>query len=337
MPWVTEEQIASAKQVDALDYVMTHEPHNIKRSGNNEYRLIDHDSLKFSNGKWHWFSRGFGGKTALDFVIKVRGMDFVDAVLLLTNDARAGPIPVQPVKLPPKAAKEKIKIPFALPKPSPNNDRAIAYLMGRGIDREIIGRCIKAGTLYESITFSPKDNKVYHNCAFVGQDMGGKARFACVRATEGNFRRDMDSSDKRFGFCLPAGKPDSRALMVAEAPIDTLSLATLKKMETAGWDEFHYLSLGGTSPLALIQYLTGHPEIDRITLCLDNDKAGCAATEKIIAAVYEDESLSGRALSFIVEPPLLGKDYNDTLQMVIEEKREYQKQCRQIDRAAISI
>ena len=60
-----------------LSYLQTYEPHELKRSGPNEYCTRTHDSLKISNGKWCWNSRGFGGRTALDYLIKVRGMDFV--------------------------------------------------------------------------------------------------------------------------------------------------------------------------------------------------------------------------------------------------------------------
>jgi len=60
---VTKEQIAQAKSIDLLSYLQANEPGNLKKSGSNEYRLADHDSLKISNGRWHWFSRGIGGKT----------------------------------------------------------------------------------------------------------------------------------------------------------------------------------------------------------------------------------------------------------------------------------
>lgn len=41
---------------------------------------MSHDSLVISNGKWHWCSQNIGGKTALDYLIKVRGQDFFSAV-----------------------------------------------------------------------------------------------------------------------------------------------------------------------------------------------------------------------------------------------------------------
>lgn len=51
----------------------------VKRDGN-EYCTRTHDSLKISNGKWFWWSRGIGGVSALDYLVKVRGLDFVTAV-----------------------------------------------------------------------------------------------------------------------------------------------------------------------------------------------------------------------------------------------------------------
>ena len=50
---------------------------------------LDHDSLKISNGKWMWWSRGFGGATALDYLIKVKGLSFTDAMRILTEGANA--------------------------------------------------------------------------------------------------------------------------------------------------------------------------------------------------------------------------------------------------------
>jgi hypothetical protein len=47
--------------------------------------MVEHDSLKMSNGKWFRHSTQQGGYSALDFLIKVRGVHFVDAVQSLTG------------------------------------------------------------------------------------------------------------------------------------------------------------------------------------------------------------------------------------------------------------
>ena len=89
MPGVTKEQIRRAKGWDLLSYLQTYEPGELRKAGT-EYYTAGHDSLKISNGVWHWHSRGIGGKTALDYLIKVRGMDFVTAVGALCSEKKIG-------------------------------------------------------------------------------------------------------------------------------------------------------------------------------------------------------------------------------------------------------
>lgn len=91
MPYVTPEQITKAKEMDLLTYLQLYEPDNLVRFGSNTYCTREHDSLKISNGKWHWFSRGIGGRTALDYLIKVRNYTFPKAVEMLSGGAATMP------------------------------------------------------------------------------------------------------------------------------------------------------------------------------------------------------------------------------------------------------
>ena len=84
MPYIDEKIINEVKKIDALTYVSDFESYDLKRCGKG-YSLKTHDSLKFSNGKWMWHSRGIGGRSALDFLIKVRGNSFIDAVKFLAE------------------------------------------------------------------------------------------------------------------------------------------------------------------------------------------------------------------------------------------------------------
>jgi len=313
MPEVTSEQIEQAKRWDLLSYLQQYDPQELQRSGPREYRTVTHDSLVISNGKWHWCSRGIGGKTALDYLIHVRGMGFVEAVRTLC-DGKAAPVLSQPVKSVPQEPKS-----FILPEKNRNAARVRAYLRSRGIDPEIIDLCIQSGILYES--------RQYHNCVFVGRDRAGGARFACLRGTMGDFKLDVEGSDKQYNFCLPSCAPSSRFVTVCESPIDALSLATLRKMETKAWDRYHYLSLGGTSPLALLQYLQDHREIDHVYMYLDNDKAGLDGMAKIREALYADQALDARVKMITAEPPPreYGKDYN---QMLLKRLAENKAQPR---------
>ncbi len=165
-----------ALEWDLLSYLETYEPHELKRCGPHEYCTRIHDSLKISNGKWCWNRRGIGGRTALDYLIKVRGMDFVGAVEALCG-YRAPKPQEQPAPKPRK--------PFQFPEASRFPSMMLAYLQGRGIHPELLQACIQASTLYES--------RRYQNCVFVGKDMEGRARFACLRGTRDNFRMVMPS------------------------------------------------------------------------------------------------------------------------------------------------
>ena len=77
--------IEQARQMDLLSYLQRHEPDNLKHVARNIYCTREHDSLKISNGKWYWWSRGFGGVSALDYLIKVKEYSFVEAVEVLAG------------------------------------------------------------------------------------------------------------------------------------------------------------------------------------------------------------------------------------------------------------
>lgn len=306
MPGVTKEQIARAKEWDLLSYLMAFEPQELRKCGGREYRTVSHDSLKISNGKWNWHSRGIGGRTALDYLIKVRGMDFVSAVETLCGER--GAVIRAPSEALHGGEQEK---PFLMPPANRYGTAAVSYLQGRGIDAEVISQCIGKGILYES--------RHYHNCVFVGKDSAGKARYACLRGIYGTFKKDVEGSDKRYSFSLPSADKESPFVAVAESPVDALSLASLLKMQGEDWTKNHYLSLGGTAPRALLQFLHDHPAVTCISLCLDNDKAGLSGMEKIREAVQADPELSRRIRVIEDNPPpcSCGKDYNELLKAAV--------------------
>lgn len=302
MPGVTKEQIGRAKEWDLLSYLQAYEPQELRRCGGSEYRTVTHDSLKISNGKWHWHSRGIGGRTALDYLIKVRGMGFVPAVELLCGE-RGAAVRERPK---PKPEERKAKH-FSLPEENRCGRAMVSYLQKRGIDADIISQCIGKKILYES--------RRYQNCVFVGRDPEGRARYACLRGTRGDFKMDVDGSDKRYGFFLPASVQESSFLAVAESPIDALSVATLLKLQGEDFARNYYLSLGGTAPRALLRFLRDHKAVTHISLCLDNDRAGILGMEKIREAIQEDTVLSRHIRMIADNPPPAagGKDYNELL------------------------
>lgn len=312
---VSRRQVEEARQMDALTWLLANEASNLTRK-NGEYRLRDHDSLTLSNGQWFWHSQGFGGVNALDFLVKVRGVDFVAAVTTLCGGSAVGHRPQPQPSPPPRHVSTESGAAsrcFRLPRRAVNERRVYAYLLSRGIGKDLIRRCIREGILFES--------DPYHNAVFVGRDTTGQPRFACARGTLGSHRHDIAGSDKRFGFTLTATAAENSAtLAVFESPIDALSHAELTGRDC------NRLSLAGTSPLALRRYLdTAHDagrRITRIELCLDNDEAGRAGMEAIERMIREDFWFAD--IETARTPPPQGKDYNEALLAHQREERAQQ-------------
>ena len=91
MPYIPPEVVAKAKEMDLLTYLRNYEPQELVHVGGSTYCTREHDSLKISNGMWCWFSRGIGGRTALDYLIKVKELPFTEAVERLVGRAAIQP------------------------------------------------------------------------------------------------------------------------------------------------------------------------------------------------------------------------------------------------------
>ncbi len=257
---VTQEQIERAKSVPLLDYLLAHEGGNFKRVGSAYYRKDSgHNSLRVSNNLWNWYSHGMGGDI-IDYLVKINGYSFVDAVLHLTGDAHSKPI--TPKARAPTAVKPIEREPFKPPPRNADNRRVIEYLQGRGIDKSVIEDCINLGSLYES-------GDGWHNCVFVGRDERGKARFAAIRGTAGDFKRDANGSDKQFGFIIPPKNPKTQTAACFEAPIDAMSHACLDP-DFDGWR----LSLGGTALVSLTHFLECHAEVTTVIVLHRQRRSG---------------------------------------------------------------
>ncbi len=97
MAYIKPELVAKAKEMDLLTYLQNYEPSMLVRLGSRDYCTKEHDSLKISNGKWCWWSQGIGGRSALDYLIKVQGIPFLEAVqIILRESAVRPPVSVSP-------------------------------------------------------------------------------------------------------------------------------------------------------------------------------------------------------------------------------------------------
>ena len=305
MAYYTSQQIEKAKQIDLLSYLQANNPDELVYESRNSYTTKSHDSLKINNGMWYWFSRGVGGKSALDYLITVEEFTFTQAVEHLLKQKGIE----KTVKINSGLTeKEKINR-VVLPRKNNNNYKVVSYLMSRGISKNIIVECINKGFIYQEY-----GNK---NVVFVGYDGKNNPRYASVRGTNNSrYMHDCYGSDKSYSFKLTSITKNN-SVHLFESAIDLLSYATIKEFKKEQWDEENLLSLSGVfqakkefiytkTPKTLTNFLENNKNIDTIYLHLDNDEAGRNATQSII------NSLSDR-YKIIDEPPKNGKDYNDYL------------------------
>ena len=321
MPYYTKEEIKKAKEVDLYNYLNQRYPDELVPFSNGTYVTREHDSLKISNGMWHWFSKGIGGKSALDYLIRVKNMSFMEAMKEIIGCSNSEiNYKYQPKKI------ENIEL--QLPEKNKDNQKAINYLLSRGIDKEIIDECISKELIYES--------NEKHNVVFVGFDDNYKARFASERGTnQSRYMHDCYGSNKAFSFKLTDKNKLNDSIHVFESAIDLLSYATILKQNGIDYHLENLISLAGVYqpaklvedskiPITLALFLNNNKNIEKIYLHLDNDQAGRLATKGLknaIKNIYE----------VIDEPPKLGKDFNDYLCYLkgikrnIERRNEYEK------------
>ena len=275
----TQAQIDKANAVD-LEKFLRAQGETLVRSGK-EYRWKAHDSLTVCGNKWFRHSQSKGG-FPVDFVMEFYGKSFPEAVQMLTGE----PGEVQPEADPaPSPA-------FRLPLRNVTNANILNYLtQERKLSPSLVNFFIAAGDIYE--------NAAHHNVVFVGRDADGHPRYASSRGIREKFRQDAAGAEKAFGF---AHRGTDKQLLVFEAPIDLLSFIELFPKN---WQQHNYLSLGGVSGKALQQFLSERPDVERVFLCLDADKAGEDACKRLMALLPDTVSVTR------IQPCM--KDWNDVL------------------------
>lgn len=157
---------------------------------------------------------------------------------------------------------------------------------------------------------------------------------ACRSIFGSDFKRDATRSDKKYSFRLVTRTPCQK-LHLFESAIDLLSYATLLKRQGMDYKQENLLSLSGVYqpnkdleqskvPIALTEFLKDNPQIKKIILHLDNDKAGRLTSEVLKIKLKNNYEI-------VDEPPPNGKDFNDFLLSTLgieQKKRTYEKGVR---------
>ena len=275
----TQAQIDKANAVD-LEKFLRAQGETLVRSGK-EYRWKAHDSLTVYGNKWFRHSQSKGG-LPVDFVMEFYGKSFPEAVQMLTGEPGEAQPEADPAPSPA----------FRLPLRNVTNANILNYLtQERKLSPSLVNFFIAAGDIYE--------DAAHHNVVFVGRDADGHPHYASSRGIREKFRQDAAGAEKAFGF---AHRGTDKQLLVFEAPIDLLSFIELFPKN---WQQHNYLSLGGVSGKALRQFLSERPDVERVFLCLDADKAGEDACKRLAGLLPDTVSVTR------IQPCM--KDWNDVL------------------------
>lgn len=275
----TQAQIDRANAANLEEFLRA-QGETLVRSGK-EYRWKAHDSLTVCGNKWFRHSQSKGG-LPVDFVMEFYGKSFPEAVQMLTGELGEAQPEVDPAPSPA----------FRLPLRNVTNANILNYLtQERKLSPSLVNFFIAAGDIYE--------DAAHHNVVFVGRDADGHPRYASSRGIREKFRQDAAGAEKAFGF---AHRGTDKQLLVFEAPIDLLSFIELFPKN---WQQHNYLSLGGVSGKGLRQFLSERPDVERVFLCLDADKAGEDACKRLTGLLPDTVSVTR------IQPCM--KDWNEVL------------------------
>ncbi|WP_267901510.1 toprim domain-containing protein [Caproicibacter fermentans] len=96
-------------------------------------------------------------------------------------------------------------------------------------------------------------------------------------------------------------------MFVFEAPIDLLSYISLHPQN---WKQHSYVALNGVSEQPVLKLLELYPQLQSVSLCLDNDEAGRKAASRI------HKTLKEQGFDAVVYDVSAHKDWNDDLKAV---------------------
>ena len=293
----TEEQKERAATVD-LEYFLRQRGEKLLSSGRDKRLASDH-SVTIRGCQWFDHDSRQGGN-AISFVRFFYNRTYPEAVTMLLDEMY--PCAPKATEAPPK--------PFTLPPVNSHMRRVYAYLVKhRNISRDVVAHFARKKLLYE-------DAK-YHNAVFVGTDETGIPRHAHKRSTNSSgkaFRLNVEGCDPRYTF-HHMGTDGS--LYVFEAPIDMLSYITLHPVD---WQRHSYVACCGTSIQPVEKMLERMPQLDTVLLCLDNDEAGHAASQRMRTKLEENYTVERLTPEH--------KDWNDDLIAQTHSRNEVMPLCQ---------
>lgn len=293
--YFTDEQKERANSVDLVDFLQR-QGEKLLPSGRDKRLASDH-SITVRGNRWYDHASE-EGSYAIDLVKRLYKLSFPEAVSLLLGGEQG-----VEYRQHSKSSEPEQRKPFALPPAHTDMRRVFAYLIKqRCISREVLSEFAREKLLFEDTE--------YHNAVFVGYDEKGIARHAHKKstATGSSFRINVEGSHPAYSFHYISKNPNPHAMFVFEAPIDLLSYISLHPQN---WKSASYVALNGVSEQPVLKLLELYPQLQRVTLCLDNDEAGLKAASRIHKTFKE------QGFEDVVYDISSHKDWNEDLKAAV--------------------
>lgn len=298
--YFTDEQKERANSVDLVDFLQR-QGEKLLPSGRDKRLSRDH-SITVRGNSWYDHSAQ-EGSYAIDLVKRLYSLSFPEAVSLLLGGEQG-----VEYRQHSKSSEPEQRKPFVLPPVYTDMRRVFAYLIKqRCISREVLSEFAREKLLFEDAEF--------HNAVFVGFDEKGVASHAHKKstATSSAFRINVEGSHPAYSFHYISKNPNYHNLFVFEAPIDLLSYISLHPQN---WKQHSYVALNGVSEQPVLKLLELYPQLQRVTLCLDNDEVGRKAASRIYKTLKE------QGFKDVVYDISAHKDWNEDLKATQQEQRE---------------
>ncbi|WP_195199101.1 DUF3991 and toprim domain-containing protein [Faecalispora jeddahensis] len=297
--YFTDEQKKRANSVDLVDFLQR-QGEKLLPSGRDKRLARDH-SITVRGNRWYDHSAQ-EGSYAIDLVKRLYSLSFPEAVSLLLGGEQG-----VEYRQHNKSSEPEQRKPFVLPPAHTDMRRVFAYLIKqRCISREVLSEFAKEKLLFEDAE--------YHNAVFVGFDEKGIARHAHKKstATGSSFRINVEGSNPAYSFHYISKNPYPHTLFVFEAPIDLLSYISLHPQN---WKNSSYVALNGVSEQPVLKLLELYPQLQRVTLCLDNDEAGLKAASRI------HKTLRQQGFETVLYDISAHKDWNEDLKAAYSQEQ----------------
>jgi len=284
----SKEEIVAARRTNLVEWLQD-QGYDLKKQGK-DWRVIGYNGLFARGNSWKDFYNGTGGNT-LDFLIKVEGMTFSEAMKALIGSG-LGSVAV--------GSRMPHPVAFQVPKKNKDYRRVIAYLAKtRKIPFKVVIKLIKAGLLWQ-------DEK--GNCVFPLKNTRGEIVGAFLRGTlsDRRWRGTSPGSRNELGWCWPG----SSSLAVVESPIEAMSL----KQIHSSLESHTFVALGGLH-INVFTAAVKHIKPEHIIIALNGDDEAKKAT-KTFRGWLRDQGYS-----FDVLMPI-NNDWNDDLIYTFKKKGE---------------